>query len=131
MTHDFDLADKADEVLVMQQGRIGARGIWKDLLARAEASSDNPGDKVGKCVKQYLQTLDQEKKSILEELELEKTESKQLYEKITKHQLNKKSYKKNSTEGDVIPEHETPAEESPEEINIDEETYYSERALKM
>lgn len=51
VTHDFDLADKADEVLVMEKGKIGAQGLWKDLLVRADGSNDNPDDPVGKCVK--------------------------------------------------------------------------------
>lgn len=35
VTHDYDLAEHADEVIVMEQGKIGARGKWKDLLERA------------------------------------------------------------------------------------------------
>jgi len=80
VTHDFDLADKADEVLVMEKGKVGARGLWKDLLVRADGSNDNPDDPVGKCVKQYLQTLDQENQMLLDELNLIKADSENFYE---------------------------------------------------
>lgn len=35
VTHDYELARQADEVIVMQNGKIGARGLWDDLVKRA------------------------------------------------------------------------------------------------
>lgn len=61
-THDYDLAVHADEVIVMEQGKIGARGKWSDLIERANNYKEGSEDEVARCVKNYLKSLDEERK---------------------------------------------------------------------
>lgn len=59
VTHDYELARQADEVVVMQNGKIGARGRWNDLVQRAQNLSDETDDSEARCVKNYMKSFEE------------------------------------------------------------------------
>lgn len=60
-THDHELAAQADEVILMHNGKIAAKGKWQELLERSRQYEIDPDDEVGRCVNFYLKNVDQEK----------------------------------------------------------------------
>ena len=46
----------------MQNGKVGARGLWSDLVERAQGYDESVDDPVAKCVKNYMKSLDSETK---------------------------------------------------------------------